>query len=1032
MRLSYRAQILAAASFAALSLSINTAHAQEAGAPAADAAAAAEENVEAVVVTGSRIVRRDYAANSPIVTVGVEALQNQSGVSIDTKIAQLPQFTPGATRFAGSGQSTANLRGLGTSRNLVLVDGRRPMPSSAQMVVDLNTIPTGLIDNVEVISGGASAVYGSDAISGVLNFKLKRNFTGLQMDAQYSRSQRGDGEETEVNVLAGGNFADDRGNAVIGLNYANRGRVYSRDRDFYARAIAAGATSFASVNMPSGQFVADPANAPSLAARNALFNAYGTPVTAAVLSTNYGFNNDGSLFTINGARNFRGIQPVRGGYYQINPAGNVVFENQDNVLAVPLQRYSAFAKVDYKVTDSIRFYAQANFTRYDTQTQGTGASTQGPWNLVMPADNAFIPADLRTLLNSRPNATAPFTMIKYITQTGALVNDYKNQIYQITTGFAGDFGKTGWTWDIYGSTGQTTILQTTTGGGPSIQRMGTLMNSRSYLANGVLVNVPEFQVANNGTSMTPNPLYFAATGPNGAAITNDGGRSIASLNGGPNPCPNGLNLFGDKPLDASCIAYITKNPKQFTSMRQDVVEASAQGAAFSLPAGEVRLAVGASYRRNTYSFSPDTSTFGITTGDVVNVFPSNPTAGFIDTKEAYVEALIPVVKDLPFIESFEVSPAYRYSYYNSAGSVHTYKADFNWGVVPSLRFRGGYERAIRAPNVGELFQGSAPGAGGNLLRDPCDFNSPENLANPARVAAICAAQGLAPGLASTYRNTTLTLASVVVGNPNLRPEKADTFTIGAVWRSQFSNPWVSRLSASVDYYNIKVTQAIAAINGSIVFQKCFNGDGSNPNLDPTNPSCAAIIRQSSTGLPLQVNTPFDNLGALKTSGVDFQVDWGLDLADAGIGKGSLAVNLSGTYLREFNIKAVSTAPFLDYSGTIGNSTVGVGTFPRWKATMTTSYALGPASLGLRWFYIDGMDDFTAISNPTARRPGVPGYNRFDLFGSYEINKIVSLRAGVDNLGNKEPPVFGGILGTTEPGTYDPLGRRFWLAIRAKM
>ncbi|MEO6341262.1 MAG: TonB-dependent receptor [Caulobacteraceae bacterium] len=1030
MKSTFRSQALAAASLAALSLAATAgiAHAQS----ATTGESAASESVEEIVVTGSRISRRDYVANSPILTLPAATLLNQSGISIDTKIAQLPQFTPGATRFAGSGQSTANLRGLGTSRNLVLVDGRRPMPSSAQLVVDLNSIPTGLIDNVEVITGGASAVYGSDAISGVLNFKLKRNFQGLQMDAQYGRTERGDGEETEVNILAGGNFADDRGNAVVGLNYANRGRIYSRDRDFYRTGIAAGATSFASVNLPTGQFVADSANQPTLAARNALFGGYGTPVTTAVVGTNYGFNTDGTLFTLTGGRNFRGVQPVRGGYYQLNPAGNVVFELQDNVLQVPLQRYSAFAKVDYNITPNIRFYAQATFTRYDTQSQGTGASTNGPWNLIMPADNVFIPADLKTLLNSRPSPNVPFTMIKYFTQTGALVTDYKNQLYQITTGFAGDFGKTDWTWDIYGSTGQTTILATTTGGAPSIQRMGTLMNSRSYLANGALVNVPEFLANSNGTSVTINPLYLAATGPNGAAITNDGGRSVVSLNGGPNPCPNGLNLFGDKPLDASCIGYITKNPKQFTSLRQDVVEASAQGTAFSLPAGEVKLAVGASYRRNTYNFIPDSSTFGVTTSDVVNVFPSNPTGGFTDSKEAYIEGLIPVLKDVPFIKSFEISPAYRYASYNNAGSIHTYKADFNWEVISGIRFRGGYERAVRAPNVGELFQGSAPGAAGALLRDPCDFNSPENIANPAKVSAICAAQGLAPGLASTYRNTTLTLASVVVGNPNLEPEKADTFTVGAVWQPSFSHPLLSRVRASVDYYDIKVTKAIAAINGSIIFQKCFNQDGSNPSLDAANPNCGAIIRQTSTGLPLQVNTPYGNIGALKTSGIDFQVDWGVDLADVGLGKGSVAVNLVGTYLREFNIQAVANSPFLDYAGTIGNSTVGTGTFPRWKATMTTTYAVGPGSLGLRWFYIDGMKDFTAISSPSSRRVGTPGYMRFDLFGSYALNKMISLRAGVDNLANKDPVVFGGILGTTESGTYDPAGRRYWLAVRAKM
>jgi iron complex outermembrane receptor protein len=975
-----------------------------------------------IVVTGSRIVRRDYESASPILTLSQDTLANQADTGLDTKLARLPQFTPGGTRFSGSGQATLNLRGLGTNRNLVLLDGRRLQPSTAQVVVDLNSVPQSLIENVEVISGGASAVYGSDAVSGVVNFKLKRNFTGVELDGQYNIGEKGDGAEYETNLTIGSDLADGRGNIVVALTYNKRDALLSRERDFYRAGWPTGERSFATTFLPSGIFNVDATNLPSLAARNALFNGYGTPVTGSVSSTAYGFNQDGTLFAQNGARNYRG--PLDDGHV-ITPAGNVAYNQQDNLLVVPMERYTGFFRATYELTDDIEIFAQGMYTQYDSRSQSSGAATNGPGAINLPSDYAFITADLRTLLNSRPNPNAPFIVNKFWSQLGPQVTLNRNTVAQYTVGGKGKIG-TNWNWNAYGSFGRTDLLSQVDA--LSNLRVQTMVNSRSTMQNGVLVNVPQFYAPATGNSLTPNPAY--------ALATNDGGRTIASIDGGPNPCPNGLNVFGTSPLEVRCIDYLRRSSKTATRVEQTVLEGTVSGAVATLPAGELAVVLGAGYRKNSYAFAPDGASEGIT-GDAVGIFPSNPTAGSTSVREIFGEALIPLLSDLPGVEKLDLNVAYRYSDYDNSGGVSTYKADVNWTVFPALRLRGGYERAIRAPNVAELFQGQViNGAGGTLTNgDPCDFNSPittgANAGNRSKVDAICVAQGLPAALLPTFKNTQLTATTVTSGNPTLRPEVADTFTAGAVIQPRFSSAWLRGMSLSVDFYKIKVKKAIGAFPAAVVYSKCYNLDGSNPTLDANNPYCTGIVRSATTGLPFIVQSPFVNLGSLDTSGIDIQFDWNVDLADAGLGEnaGSFSLNFVGSYLDSFNIQARPGTPNQDFSGTIGNTTTGVGTFPRWKSTATVAYANGPARVGVRWFHVASMDDQSAVSSPNAARPGVGGYDRFDLFGRFTINDTIQLRAGVDNVFNKDPMVVGGVLGSTEPGTYDPLGRRFFLGAR---
>ena len=1013
-----------AASMMALATGLSGVGAQAAMAQDASTAAASADSassVQEVVVTGSRIVRRDYVADSPIVTVNAAQLDTQGGATFGVKLQQLPQVTPSANELVGSGQptgrATVDLRGLGANRTLVLADGHRLQPSSAETVVDLNTIPSALIDNIEVITGGASAVYGSDAIAGVVNLKLKHNFQGLEMDAQYNVTELGDGQEKTISALWGSNFDDGKGNVVLAASYLNRGSALFRDRDFYTRAFALGAAPWGANQLPQGNYIPDAGNAPSQAAVNAVFATYGVAPGVVNANNRFSFNDNGSLFSQQGGYNYTG--PL-GDDYVLSPSSGAIAYNLGTLqmLSAPTDRYNIYSHAEYAVNDWLSVYGEAIFTKYSAVTNyGAGLQTQRT-TATVPVDNAFIPADLAALLASRPDPNAPFSLEKLWTQTGTSVTTYDNTVYQLSGGFKGKLPVGDWTWDLYGSHGDTDIDVTQTSGGASYSEIQALLTSRS--AGGV--NVPQF--LGGAGSMIPNPAY--------AAAVNDGGRSYVAADG-TTPCPDGLNVFSDAPLSASCAAYLQIHPTNLTRLQQNVVELNLQGGVFTLPAGEVRLAVGASYRENTFKYTPDPAA-----GDGVGSFLSAASGGATRVKEVYGEALIPVLKDLPLIKALNADLSYRYSDYDPTGGVSTYKADFDWTVVDSLRLRGGYARAIRAPNVVELYNPLVAGPALLGTADPCDYNSAQRTgSNATAVTALCVAQGVPASVINSYKLTFLGTQAIQGGNVNLKPEKADTFTAGAVYRPRFDSPLFSRVSASVDYYNIKLTDAISTLSADLVFARCYGADY-NPTFSAANEYCAAIQRNPANGYPDQTLTPYFNLGGIKTSGIDVQLDWAFGLGAVGLSDnyGELAVNSVISYLTSYKAQATQDAGWVDYTGTYGfnpngSYTIGDnGAHPRVKANTTLTWSLDGKSLGGRWYYVGPMNDL--VPTPTGGAHRLASYSRFDLFGGFALNDHWSLTAGVNNLFDKEPlATFGGLAGNTDSGTYDPLGRRYYVSVKAR-
>jgi len=932
--------------------------------------------IETVTVTGSRIARAQDVTPSPVVSVPQDLLSSTGAVTIETALNQLPQFGLGGNQavagFSGTGLATLNLRGLGNYRNLVLVDGRRPQPSTILQVIDINTIPKALIQDIEIISGGASAVYGSDAISGVVNLKLNPRFEGVQLDTQYNLTEEGDGATQDVSLTVGGNFADDRGNAVVSVSYTDREAVDFQSRDFFRR--AQGGTDF---RLPTGIY-SPGQNQPTLAALDSVFAQYGVAAGAVPRNSRIGFNQDQTLFSAsNGPDNYRGPSSLL--YNNGSQLNNL---NQFSIIQVPLERYTLFGKGTYDLSPAVSTYLQFNFSKHETTTIAEAGNNA----ISVPVTNPFISDDLAALLASRTQPNAPFTLDKrYQGEAGPRVFNRDFDVYQLLAGLQGDVDFLEGSWDVYASRGRTTLLERNPG--------SVLISSLN-----TLVNAP------------------------------DGGASL---------CEGGYNPFGVSTLSASCQSFLVATPKSETVIDQDVVEATFQGRLFTWAPGDVRFAVGSGYRRSEYGFEPDRE---LAIGNVVGVFRTEASIGSTEVYEVYAEVLAPILADKPFAKSLQLGLAYRFSDYDTAGGVDAYKADLNWALNDVFNIRGGYQRAVRAASVGELYVApnvAIPGIGqvASGGGDPCDFRSQARAGtDSAGVRSICLEQGVPLGLYDTFDNLQQEVLATNVGNPALNPESADTYTFGVLLRSISDSPWLRDLSVSVDYYDIRLQGAISTITAPQSIPKCFNRDGSNPTLDPENFFCQQITRNPVTGVFLDVNQPTLNIGAYETAGVDLALNWNVGLDALGVDAESATLGLRSyvTYLDSFRVQTTINGAFAEYGGTVGSPTASApGSLPEWKAVTDLHLDTRQLGAGVRWRFVDSMLDSSLATNPASTSPGVGAYHLFDLFGHWDINESVRLQGGVNNVEDREPPIVRGVPGNTETSTYDIYGRSYYLALSAR-
>jgi len=1029
--------------------------------------------LEEVIVTGSRIPRRDYESFSPIVTIKADTFEDRSNIGLESALNQMPQFTPAGTQAvfssagtplpsatAAPGAATVNLRGLGTNRTLVLVDGKRVQPINAALVVDLNTIPAAAVESVEVITGGAAAVYGADAIAGVVNLILKKDFEGASFDAQYGITEEGDGKELQLSGLLGADLADGRGNVTMGFSYADRGIIQGKDREFIRDGwkdpgtYSAGFQALGLSKLIS--YSPDPYNPPA----------------AGWGANQYRIDQNSNVFDeenpLDPAHPYTGPIGYDSGF-KISPVdGALTYFNKDiNYLQLPLERYSIFGSGRFSLNDNIEFYMDLRYSENQVLAIANQQQYFDIWAMQIPYNHLYddpdaadfsnppppagpfdtpialhpVPAALADLLNSRPNQDAPWTMEQAMHYLPPYQTLTTGNVYQVSGGLRGKFGSgftEDWTWDLYYSHGKSTI---------NVQQL----EGFTYLPRSQQI----YEADQYGKGFSgAYPVSVIASCTSGIPVFNEDG-----------------SVNDSSYASQDCADYMTLRMNHITTLEQNIFEANMQGSIFELPwSGEIQFAAGAGYREEEFRFNPDS---GFNANQdfpnvVGNIALPVAVEGSTDVSEIYGELLIPVVKDLPLIKSFTLEPGYRISDYSIAEEVDTYKVMADWKVTDWVRFRGGVQYANRAPNIAELFMPTGASdivfgadACGCWAEGPAWANVPENP-NRENLQTLCqylmvrdgAPDGFplyVPGASANdwkfnpFGMETFFPFSLAItgGNPNLESETADTETFGIVLNSPFSAPAVQNMRLSIDYYNIEVEGAIGVPGHTLVYQQCMDVQynpliGSTPGtytgeeLAAGNPYCALINREyigngmNDFGADRNFQATYINQGALFSEGYDVQIDWNSDFSDIGLDSvpGRVGVNVLVSILEKYAVMPFKGADIVDYTGTTVNSSFD------YRTLTTFTYSNGGFSGGIRWMHLPKLDPAPGSASDVR---GVNSYDQFDLFARYMVRDNIELRGGIDNLLYAKPETFGASSTDNNLGSFiishDYIGRRFYLAAK---
>jgi iron complex outermembrane recepter protein len=955
-----------------------------------EAAEAEAAYLDHIVVTGTRILRRDFESASPIVTVMPELFESIGAPTVEAALNRLPQLVPDVSSTSNnpgeSGQAFLNLRGLGPTATLVMLDGRRVIPSNGAGVVDVNLIPPTLLERVEIITGGASAVYGSDAVAGVVNFRLRQSFEGVELGGTWGRTDRGDGEQWDAHLTAGTRFADGRGSAYGFVGHSERQLVTQGDRRFsrYAlqyvgagngllgpdQAFLAGGNPLIEEGVAILP-IAGP-NPVSAAAFQDLFASYGYPSPPLPLQLQYGFNEDGTLFTRgngtpNSVANFRGdLDPLVSNdrFYAYNFA-------PPNALQLPLERTSAFGRLSFDLADSLRLYADGLYGDYSVDQQLAPTTAI---QMTLPRGNPYIPADLGLLLDSRPSPGANLLWFKRISELGPRISQNEYSVYQGTVGVDG-YLTDAWRIDAYAQFGENSQTR---------RQTGNALRSRI------------------------DELTFAA----------DGGLAACG----------GFDIFGLGSISRACADYIGVDAQDDVRLRQIIAEVSVEGPLAELPAGELRAAFGAFHKRDRYTYRADPIAAQVLPDGRVDILGFNArddVRGDERNTDVYVETLVPLLADRPGVVSLDAGLGYRHAEYRAAGGADAWKAELLYRPIETLRLRGSYQNAVRAPGIIELFEPQLPGLvileeiGG----DPCEAASAARAGpDAAAVESLCLAQGVPAGVLPDFVYPVQIIEGFSGGNPDLRPEEAETWTLGLAW-SPRPHPNLGQLQASLDWYQIDVEDAIERVSALEVISLCFD-PAVNPGFSPANPWCTYFSRDAATGEIVDAFEINRNVGRLKTAGVDLQLDWSLPL-----GPGTLAANWLLSWLDSFERNAGPGAPDEELSGSV--SFLPGTSLPEWKSLLSATYSWRGASLNARTRFIDSMGtDF-------APEFKIPSVHYLDVFASYDFGpgplEGLRLGAGIENLTDRNPPIFpGSAIGSTDPQQYDVLGRRYFVTLNYRL
>jgi outer membrane receptor protein involved in Fe transport len=1025
--MGYRARLMGGTRLAAAGLALGlagTAYAQDA--PTTPPASGEQaQNDQSVVVTGSRIAREGFDASTPVSVVDQEDVILSGTVNVERLLSETPQFVPSTNGGASAntvpgGTADVNLRGFGSARNLVLVNGRRFAISGPEQVTDLNTIPAALIARTEIVTGGSSAVYGSDAITGVINFVMRQDFEGVEARAQLNLDSSTSTPVYSFDVTVGGNFADGRGNVVVSANYLRRGSVTRGERGEWAydsfadgcivpgsggpnrtgtpfsgasgAACTAGGGELGFINsgsgdIPNGRFsgIPTPGSAQSNPALNAAYTAAGIGTMGA-----FGFTFNDAGTTARAA-----LDPAD--RFNLGP---------DNYLIVPLERWMINTFAHYDFTPGITGYLELHYSNNRVNAQ-LAPSNVGV-NTLFNVNNPYLTPAMREVLNqldlrevgtttvsagSATYTTTPGDGLAVITagrrysEVGKRVAEQRRHVFRGAVGFRGDLGDA----------------------------------SESFLRN-----------------LNYDIYYSYARTENTELLDNAISRSRlqASLlrpSAGANPV---CNIFGQS-VTAACASAIRISATNTTRAELQVASANLGGELFELPAGPVGFSLGVEWRRSEAQFRPDAF---LSSGDVAGFNPGLPTGGSLTAKEFFGEIRIPILQDTPFFHRLTLNGAFRYSDYSlsGVGGVWTYLGGAEWQPVEDITFRGQYQRAIRAPNVAELYGGLQRIVGN--ATDPCSNRQPVAQQTTA-VRNVCIANGVPAGLVFTAGvQPNNIIPGDFGGNPNVGEERSDTYTVGVVVVPRF----LPRLRFSIDYFNITLDGAISQLGGGLnnTLNLCFN-----VIQDNNSEFCQAIRRDPNSGA---INDPFvaqirnANTGSLKTSGIDFALRYRANLGFGLLGATStLDISTDWTWTDEFTSTPVAAFPNIKNFciGSFG-STCGEP-LPEWRGVTRVTWNTGDLALSVRHRYIGGVTNDRYIlplrsgATPpplnTLVYPHLPAQHYIDLSFTFDLGEHLRIFGGANNVFDNDPPNVGSpqIRANTYPATYDVLGTEFFIGATIK-
>ena len=973
----------------------------------------AQDPVEEVVITGSRIAAPNLASTSPVQVVTENEIRHLGKTDMVDVLNTLPQvFQNSATDFSNTsnslstpgGLTTVNLRGLAPQRTLVLVDGRRLGPADANTgnpnpAPNLDQIPVAMIERVDVVTGGASAVYGSDAIAGVVNFIMRKNFEGVQIDAQYGFNQHDnsnglvadladtagievadgnatDGENLSVSMIAGTNIADDRGNFTAYLSYRQADPITGSDRDF------AGCQVF----------------------------------TVLPDSSRCGGTSNSNFFRLITSQD---VYSVVGGQFVPWPAEGSSPPSEFNANAFVNmsrddQRYLAGFMAHVELNDYVEPYAEFGFMNDQTEVVIAPSGLFRNSNPLNPTtgysvncSNPLLSEQQRAILctsdqiaadTANPgSASVDLEIGRRNIEGGGRVAEFEHTNYRSVLGLRGKLGPD-WSYDAYGQYYYTTLYNSNT----------NYLNFQS-IANALQV-----------TGTRDNPVCISG----GACVP--------------------YNIFTEGAVTEDQLNYLYTPGTAYGTVTQQIVHADVTGdlGAYGLtvPLAEEGTSVNVGVERRTEDlrFDPDSAELsGLLAGFAGASVAIND--GYT-VEEAFAEFRVPLVQNRTGIHDLVFDAGYRYSDYSTAGGVDTWKAELQYAPIPDLRFRGSFQHAIRAPNIIELFSPQNYGQQSFLGVDPC---APLNGLPATATLEECIRTGVTP---EQYGNglSTNTIpqcvsnqcGQVIGGNPELDPEQAETYSLGVT----ITPSALPNLTASIDYYRITLEDAVGALPGPYLFTQCLaTGD---PQF------CSQIVRTSLGGLSgssvasggyiLQTGV---NIGEAELSGIDVQTAYTLDLRGSGH---SLIASLNGAWLQEAIATPVPGAGSYDCAGLYGTICQTIN--PRWRHNLRLTWS-SPwnMDLSLQWRYIGSAKLDQNDSDPDLQfavwgefdelNAELPEMNYFDLSAIWDITDSVTFRAGVSNLLDKDPPIVATeISGTGSANTYptyETLGRQIFLATTAK-